>query len=95
VIEEIRSYDDDPSEQAGTALDRALFGEHALGREIAGRPAEVRSLAFMRAPTRPRQPPSRSQVTSPSLMHRGSLGQYAHHSENKSPRRVRSAVAPR
>ena len=44
VIEEIRSYDDDPSEQAGTALDRALFGGHALGREIAGRPAEVRAL---------------------------------------------------
>ena len=44
VIEEIRSYDDDPSEQAGTALDRALFGVHALGREIAGRPAEVRAL---------------------------------------------------
>jgi predicted Zn-dependent peptidase len=44
VIEEIRSYDDDPSEQAGTALDRALYGVHALGREIAGRPAEVRAL---------------------------------------------------
>ena len=44
VIEEIRSYDDDPSEQAGTALDRALFGVHALGLEIAGRPAEVRAL---------------------------------------------------
>lgn len=44
VIEEIRSYDDDPSEQAGTALDRALYGAHALGREIAGRPAEVRAL---------------------------------------------------
>jgi predicted Zn-dependent peptidase len=44
VIEEIRSYDDDPSEQAGTALDRALFGLHALGREIAGRPTEVRAL---------------------------------------------------
>ncbi|MFZ9782808.1 MAG: M16 family metallopeptidase [Candidatus Limnocylindrus sp.] len=44
VIEEIRSYDDDPSEQAGTALDRALYGDHALGREIAARPAEVRAL---------------------------------------------------
>lgn len=44
VIEEIRSYDDDPIEQAGTALDRALFGGHVLGREIAGRPSEVRAL---------------------------------------------------
>jgi predicted Zn-dependent peptidase len=44
VIEEIRSYDDDPSEQAGTALDCALYGAHALGREIAGRPADVRAL---------------------------------------------------
>ena len=35
VIEEIRSYADDPSEQASTALDSALFGDHAFGREIA------------------------------------------------------------
>lgn len=44
VIEEIRSYDDDPVEQAGTAIDRALFGTHALGLEIAARPAEIRAL---------------------------------------------------
>ena len=48
------------------------------------------SLAFMSAPIRPRQPPSRSQVTSPSLTRRRSLEPCAHHSENKSPRRVRS-----
>jgi len=44
VIEEIRSYADDPSEQASTALDRALFGDDALGREIAGTIPEVRRL---------------------------------------------------
>jgi len=44
VMEEIRSYADDPTEQAGTAFNRALFGDHALGREIAGRPAEIRLL---------------------------------------------------
>jgi hypothetical protein len=44
VIEEIRSYADDPSEQASTALDRALFGDAPLGREIAGTIAEVRKL---------------------------------------------------
>jgi hypothetical protein len=44
VIEEIRSYADDPSEQASTALDRALFGESALGREIAGTIGEIRAL---------------------------------------------------
>ncbi|MEI6270968.1 MAG: pitrilysin family protein, partial [Chloroflexota bacterium] len=44
VIEEIRSYADDPSEQASTALDQALFGESALGREIAGTIPEIRAL---------------------------------------------------
>jgi predicted Zn-dependent peptidase len=44
VIEEIRSYADDPSEQASTALDRALFGDHAFGREIAGTIPEIRRL---------------------------------------------------
>ena len=44
VIEEIRSYADDPSEQASTALDHALFGESALGREIAGTIPEIRAL---------------------------------------------------
>jgi len=44
VIEEIRSYADDPSEQASTALDRALFGDHAFGREIAGTIPEIRAL---------------------------------------------------
>jgi predicted Zn-dependent peptidase len=44
VIEEIRSYADDPSEQASTALDRALFGDHAFGREIAGTIHEIRRL---------------------------------------------------
>ncbi len=44
VIEEIRSYADDPSEQASTALDSALFGDHAFGREIAGTIPEIRRL---------------------------------------------------
>lgn len=44
VVEEIRSYADDPGEQASTALDRALFGDGPLGREIAGRIGEVRRL---------------------------------------------------
>ena len=44
VIEEIRSYADDPSEQASTALDRALFCDHAFGREIAGTIPEIRRL---------------------------------------------------
>lgn len=44
VIEEIRSYADDPSEQASTALDHALFGDHAFGREIAGTIPEIRRL---------------------------------------------------
>jgi len=44
VIEEIRAYADDPSEQASTALDRALFGDTELGREIAGRIVDIRRL---------------------------------------------------
>jgi predicted Zn-dependent peptidase len=55
IVEEIRSYVDDPSEYAGILFDRAMFGDGPLGREIAGDEASVRGLtpgaieAFWRA----------------------------------------------
>ncbi len=45
IVEEIRSYVDDPAEYAGILFDRAMFGEGALGREIAGDETTVRSLS--------------------------------------------------
>ena len=44
IVEEIRSYVDDPAEYSGILFDRAMFGEGPLGREIAGDEATVRGL---------------------------------------------------
>jgi len=59
IIEEIRSYLDDPSEYCQTLFQVALFGEGPLGREICGDEAGVRALPgstirdFWRAAYRP------------------------------------------
>ncbi len=44
IVEEIRSYQDDPAELVAILFDRAMFGEGPLGREIAGDEATVRGL---------------------------------------------------
>ena len=44
IIEEIRSYLDDPSEYCQTLFQGALFGEGPLGREICGDEAGIRAL---------------------------------------------------
>src|SRR3954447_23943144 len=44
IVEEIRSYLDDPSEYAQMLIQRALFGEGALGREICGDEDGIRAL---------------------------------------------------
>lgn len=44
IIEEIRSYQDDPAEYAQTLFQAALFGDGPLGREICGDEAGIRSL---------------------------------------------------
>ncbi len=44
IIEEIRSYQDDPAEYAQTLFQTALFGEGPLGREICGDEAGIRAL---------------------------------------------------
>lgn len=44
IIEEIRSYQDDPAEVAQTLFQTALFGDGPLGREICGDEAGVRAL---------------------------------------------------
>jgi predicted Zn-dependent peptidase len=44
IIEEIRSYLDDPGEHVHTLFDLAMFGDTPLGREIAGSEASVRAL---------------------------------------------------
>lgn len=44
IIEEIRSYQDDPAEQVQTLFQTALFGDGALGREICGDEAGIRAL---------------------------------------------------
>ena len=44
IIEEIRSYLDDPSEYAQILMQQALFGDGALGREICGDEAGIRAL---------------------------------------------------
>jgi predicted Zn-dependent peptidase len=44
IIEEIRSYLDDPSEYAQILLQQALFGTGAMGREICGDEADIRTL---------------------------------------------------
>jgi predicted Zn-dependent peptidase len=59
IIEEIRSYMDDPSEYAQTLMGLALFGDGSLGREICGDEAGIRALPssairdFWRARYRP------------------------------------------
>ena len=59
IIEEIRSYQDDPSEYAQTLFQTALFGDGPLGREICGDEAGIRALPaatirdFWRATYRP------------------------------------------
>ena len=44
IIEEIRSYLDDPAEFAQILFQQAMFGDGALGREICGDEAGIRSL---------------------------------------------------
>ncbi len=44
IVEEIRSYLDDPSEHVNVLFDLALFDDSPLGREIAGTEASVRAL---------------------------------------------------
>ena len=44
IIEEIRSYLDDPSEYAQILLQQALFGTGPMGREICGDEADIRTL---------------------------------------------------
>ncbi len=44
IVEEIRSYRDDPSDLVATQFDLAVFGETPLGREIAGDESSVRQL---------------------------------------------------
>ena len=44
IVEEIRSYLDDPSEYVGMLIQQALFGDGPLGREICGDEAGIRSL---------------------------------------------------
>src|SRR5437773_3134674 len=44
IIEEIRSYLDDPSEYCQILFQTALFGDGPLGREICGEEADVRAL---------------------------------------------------
>jgi predicted Zn-dependent peptidase len=45
IIEEIRSYQDDPAEYAQSLFQLALFGEGPLGREICGDEAGIRALS--------------------------------------------------
>ena len=44
IVEEIRSYLDDPSEYAQILLQQALFGSGPMGREICGDEADIRGL---------------------------------------------------
>jgi predicted Zn-dependent peptidase len=44
IIEEIRSYLDDPAEYCQILFQTALFGEGPLGREICGEEADIRAL---------------------------------------------------
>jgi len=59
IIEEIRSYQDDPAEYAQMLFQTALFGDGPLGREICGDEAGIRALPaetirdFWRATYRP------------------------------------------
>ncbi len=42
IVDEIRMYVDSPGDHVFTIFDRLLFGDHPLGREIAGTPRSVR-----------------------------------------------------
>jgi predicted Zn-dependent peptidase len=42
IVDEIRMYVDSPGDHVFTMFDELLFGEHPLGREIAGTPRSVR-----------------------------------------------------
>jgi predicted Zn-dependent peptidase len=59
IVEEIRSYLDDPAEYAQILFQQAMFGDGPLGREICGDEAGIRSLPadtirdFWRATYRP------------------------------------------
>jgi predicted Zn-dependent peptidase len=44
IIEEIRSYQDDPAEYAQMLFQTALFGDGPLGREICGEEADILAL---------------------------------------------------
>ncbi|HSM37861.1 MAG TPA: pitrilysin family protein, partial [Candidatus Limnocylindrales bacterium] len=42
IVDEIRMYEDSPSDHVFNLFDALLFGQHPLGREIAGTPGTVR-----------------------------------------------------
>jgi predicted Zn-dependent peptidase len=44
IVEEVRSYLDDPAEYCQLLIGQALFGQGALGREICGEEADIRAL---------------------------------------------------
>ena len=44
IIDEIRMYEDSPGDHVFTMFDEVLFGDHPLGREIAGTPGSVRRM---------------------------------------------------
>ena len=44
IVEEVRSYLDDPVEYCQTLIGQAVFGTGALGREICGEEADIRAL---------------------------------------------------
>ena len=73
IIEEIRSYLDDPAEYCQILFQGALFGDGPLGREICGDEAGIRALPTADHPrllgrrcTSRRTPSSRSPATSPT-----------------------------
>jgi predicted Zn-dependent peptidase len=49
IVDEIRMYVDSPSDHVFTLFDELLFGDHPLGREIAGTPGSVRRATRGRA----------------------------------------------
>ncbi|MFN2484278.1 MAG: M16 family metallopeptidase [Candidatus Limnocylindria bacterium] len=46
IVDEIRMYEDSPSDRIFSLFDALLFGRHPLGREIAGSPTSVRRIAL-------------------------------------------------
>ncbi len=44
IVEEVRSYRDDPAEYCGQLLEQAMFGPGALGREICGEEGDILAL---------------------------------------------------